>query len=415
MSSNGIVVIGGGIVGLACARALQREGRQVTVIDPSPPGSGCSFGNAGLVALDHILPLSRPDVLLEIPSMLVHPLSPLRLRWRRLPQLLPWLWQFVLSARPAQVRRGTSALSALLQEAVPAWRRLIKDASLAGLFRHQGALTIFERRASLSAARRDNVLFDRHGVSYEMLDGTQVLAKAPMLTVSPVGGRYLPEAFHTINPFRVAADLAERFVSAGGKLIAKPVREFIVSDDRAVGVKLESEDVLADQFVVSAGVASAALVRQLGLRIPLVAERGYHVMLECPRMASLPPMLFAERGFVVTPMAEGIRAAGTVEFGAGEPHWERAEILKSHVSDLFGLHGLQETSRWFGDRPTLPDYLPIIDHVRRHQNIILAVGHQHLGLSLAAITGEIVCDMAQGRRPAINMESLRSDRFFGSH
>ena len=411
VASADIVVVGGGIIGMACASLLQRDGRQVTVVDPAPVGRGCSFGNAGLVALDHILPLARAEVLLGGPRMLVDPLSPLHLRWSGLPGLLPWLCRFALAARPGQVVRGTRVLADLLREAVPAWERLAKNAGVSALFSRQGYLTIFETPKAARAAEAENRVLQAHGIGFKMLKDADVKAMVPDLAAKIAAGRYHPDAIHTVDPFGVVRGILDRFVIDGGRVIDQQVVDFITEDGSVVGLRLNGGTVKANAVVVAAGVGAAALVRQLGVHAPLIAERGYHVMVDGTDIRLDTPLLFAERGFVATPMKAGLRLAGTVEFGAREPNWKRAESLRNQAATLFDRPGLTEQARWFGDRPTLPDYLPMISPAPHHRNVTLAFGHQHLGLTLAAITGEMVADLVQNRPLKLDIGALRSDRF----
>src|SRR6185437_2982925 len=174
-----IAVIGAGVVGICCARVLQRQGHRVTVFDPEPPGSGASFGNAGHIAIDHIRPLARLDILRQVPRMLADPLGPLSIRWRDAPALLPWLARFALAARPAQVERGTAALADLIREAPAAWEEEARGSNLAGLFRAKGALVVFHSDAAFAAGAAERALLQRHGILVETMDGAEARRRAP--------------------------------------------------------------------------------------------------------------------------------------------------------------------------------------------------------------------------------------------
>jgi D-amino-acid dehydrogenase len=166
-----------------------------------------------------------------------------------------------------------------------------------------------------------------------------------------------------------------------------------------------------DRLVLAAGAGAGELAARLGAHAPLTRERGYHAMLAPEALALELPVTFAERGFVATPMSGGIRLAGTVELGAGKaPDWRRAAILLDHVRALFGRE-FEATSRWFGDRPTLPDYLPMIGPAPRAGNAVLALGHQHLGLTLAAVTARLVAALVAGAPPMLDLAPFRTDRF----
>jgi D-amino-acid dehydrogenase len=390
-------VIGAGVVGVACARALQMQGHHVTLIDPAPPGSTCSFGNAGHIAIDHIRPLARPDVLAGVPRMLANPLGPLALRWRGVPALSPWLARFVGAARPQQVRAGTSALAGLLVTALADWQALLGAAGLSEMLRQQGALSIMETRAGLEAARAEGQVQAEHGVVFQDLSAAEARAMLPALAAKPAGGRLYPHAAHAINPFRLVQALAERVISDGGALVAQPVTGFIREGKAVSALETPGGRIPVKTVVLSAGVASPNLARQIGIHLPMTGERGYHAMLPRDALDVALPVTFTERGFVVTPMEHGIRLAGTVELGAGgrPPDWARADILADITRRLFG-RTFAMTDRWQGDRPTLPDYLPAIGRAPGADNLVIAAGHQHLGLTLAAVTARLVVGLLGG-------------------
>jgi glycine/D-amino acid oxidase-like deaminating enzyme len=405
-----VAIIGAGIIGLAAARALQRDGQDVTVFDPDEPGAGCSFGNAGHIAIDHIRPLARPDTLWSLPRLLADPLGPLCLKPAGLPRLLPWMLRFAAASRPRGVAAGTAALAGLLGQAQSAWVAEIEASGLATLFRHRGSLILYERDLAGGAAEAE--ILAAHGVRFETLSAGEAVERVPGLTVPIAGGRWHPDTSHTIDPHALVLALAERLVAEGGRIERAMVTGFDVADGTVRALHTGGRRLAFDHVVLAAGAGAAALARQLGALAPLTRERGYHLML-APGVLDLElPVTFAERGFVATPMSAGTRLAGTVELGAGKaPDWRRAAILAKHACQLFGRATLAETSRWYGDRPTLPDYLPMIGPAPRARNATLALGHQHLGLTLAAVTGAMVAGLVAGRPGPIELAPFRADRF----
>ena len=405
-----VAIIGAGIIGMATARALQRQGHQVTVFDPEPPGSGCSFGNAGHIALDHIRPLARPDVLLSLPKLLLDPLGPLCLKPAGLPRLLPWMLRFAAAARPSQVAAGTAALAGLLAQADAAWTAEIEASGLGLLFRRKGSLILYEKDPAEGIAEAK--ILAAHGVRAELLSAQEAASRVPGLAVPITGGRFHPDAYHTVDPHGLVLALAQRLAAEGGRIERAAVSGFDLADHTVRAIHAGGNRLSFDHVVLAAGAGAAALAAQLGARAPLTRERGYHLMLKPNSLELDLPVTFAERGFVATPMSAGIRLAGTVELGAGQaPDWRRAEILFNHAGRLFGRHTLTGTTRWYGDRPTLPDYLPMIGPAPRARNAVLALGHQHLGLTLAAVTGTLVADIIAGRPGGVSMAPFRTDRF----
>jgi glycine/D-amino acid oxidase-like deaminating enzyme len=405
-----VAVIGAGIIGMATARALQRAGHRVTVFDPEPPGSGCSFGNAGHIAIDHIRPLARPDVLLNLPRLLADPLGPLCLKPAGLPRLLPWMLRFALAAQPRRVAAGTTALAALLARADAAWTAEIDASGLALLFRRKGSLILYEQDPAEGIAEAK--LLTAHGVRVELLSAREAAGRVPGLAVPVTAGRFHPDAYHTVDPHGLVLALARRFAAEGGRIERAAVTGFDLADHSVRALHAGGSGLTFEHVVLAAGAGAGPLAAQLGARAPLARERGYHLMLKPNSLELELPVTFAERGFVATPMSAGIRLAGTVELGAGRaPDWRRAEILFQQASRLFGRNSLTGTTRWYGDRPTLPDYLPMIGPAPRARNAVLALGHQHLGLTLAALTGTLVAGIIAGRPSAVPLAPFRADRF----
>jgi glycine/D-amino acid oxidase-like deaminating enzyme len=405
-----IGIIGAGIIGLAAARALQRDGHDVAVFDPDEPGSGCSFGNAGHIALDHVRPLARPDVLGSLPRLLLDPLGPLCLKPAGLPRLLPWMLRFAAAALPHRVKAGTAALAALLAEASAAWNAEIAASGLAPLFHHRGSLQLYER--DLEAGVAETRILAAHGIEIEMLPAAEAARLVPGLAVPITGGRWLARASHCVDPHGVVLALAERLVAEGGRIERAQVTGFDFASGRVRALSTGGSGHEVDHVVLAAGAGAGPLARQLGVIAPLTRERGYHVMLAPGTLDLDTPVTFAERGFVITPMRSGIRLAGTVELGAGAaPDWRRAQILPKHAAEIFNRSDLTETTRWYGDRPTLPDYLPMIGPAPQAPNAVLALGHQHLGLTLAAVTGRVIAALVAGRSPSVAVAPFRADRF----
>lgn len=408
-----IAVVGAGIVGAACARALQRDGRRVLLIDRDPPGKGCSYGNAGHIAIDHIRPLSRPDVLLRVPRMLADPLGPLAIRWRHLPQLWPWLARFALAARPGRVKAATSALASLLESAVEDWRAEAAASGARDLFRWQGALVVYETARAFRDAEAERQIQCRHGVVVKTLTGEEARDMAPGLTGAVQAATFYPQAAHVVDPHRLVTALVDAFAQDGGTVERAHVRGFAAASGDALSLMTDHGPVEVEAAVIAAGLGSKDLVREAGLSAPMAAERGYHLMLDATEARFDVPVSSAERGFVLTPMATGLRLAGTVELAdpSSPPFWARAELLEGHARALFPGLGGSAGARWVGSRPTLPDYLPAIGRVPGRRNLFMAFGHQHLGLTLAATTGRLVADLVADRPAPLDLRPFAPDRF----
>lgn len=409
-----VIVIGAGIVGTATARALQRAGHAVTLIDSAEPGRATSFGNAGFIAIDHVLPLARPSTLRRIPRMLMDRDSPLTVHLPSIPWLLPWMARFALAAHsPAEVRKGTDSFGVLMAEANIAWQAEIQASGLGELFKSRGALYVYESETSFAAGAEERGLQKAKGTTFEIVDGERARELAPGLSSHIVRGVYYPHGMHTINPYRVVATLAERFAAEGGKVLRGRVRGFAREGTRVTAVRMSESELPAKAVVIAAGRASGELTRHLGFNAPLVAERGYHVMLAPDNVRFDLPVSPAERGFFVTPMEEGLRLAGTVELAAPHqpPSWHRADLLVKHMKDVFPGVGGAEQSRWIGERPSLPDFRPAIGRAPRLANVYCGYGHQHVGLTLATATGRLIARLMEGETLPEALQACDPGRF----
>ncbi len=416
-SPGSVVVIGAGIVGLACATYLQRDGRQVVIVDPAGPGEGASYGNAGGLNGSSIVPVAMPGVLAKVPHWLLDPEGPLSIRLNYLPRLLPWLYRFVRAGRPELVRAQARALRSLLAPTVDMHRELAASVGAGDLIQRSGLLVVYRGEAGFAADAQAMRLRADNGVKIEELSRDELRQIEPALSPIYTRARFISENGYVRNPLRLSRSLADFLIANGGEIRRERAEGFAFADGKVEAVLTSTGRIPAAAVVLAAGAHAKPLAARLGEKVPLDTERGYHAMIKSPEVAPRLPIMDAEAKFVATPMEEGLRMAGTVEFAGLEapPDWRRARVLLRHGQAMFpGLPRAIPEDRiavWMGFRPSMPDSLPVIGPTRRYPNAFLAFGHGHVGLIGAPMTGRTIVDLLAGRPPAIDLAPFSAARF----
>ena len=408
-----VTVIGAGIVGMACACYLKRDGHDVTVIDPLPPGEGCSKGNAGHISPGGCLPMAMPGVLSKVPGWLADPFGPVRIRWRYLPRAAPWLMRFVGMGTREKAEVSADALRALHAPVFEAYDPLVQHAGAEDLIIRSGQLYVYETEEGLENDRMGWEMRRARGVEVQELDADAIRQIEPTLAPIYRRGVYLPEHGFCRNPQRLVHALAEQFIRDGGTVLGRAVTRFEIGPDGPRRLHTEAGEVEASDIVIAAGAWSHKLTAMLGDRLPLESQRGYHLEFAAPGVAPLNTVTSPERSFAATPMETGLRFAGTVEFAglSAPPDYRRARILRDLGRRMYPGLANGGTSEWMGHRPSLPDSLPVIDRATRFPSVYYAFGHGHTGVSGSPVTGRIIADLVSGRPPEIDISPFRVDRF----
>lgn len=412
-----VTVIGAGFVGLASALWLQEFGHEVVVVDPSPPEgndpwrNAASFGNAGTFAPHGLVPVATPGLSRKVPGMLMDPAGPLAISWRYLPRLAPWLRAFMRAGRDAEVQRIAGVLANLLANADAGWQPLFERSSAAHLLRRTGCLYLYTSEEERRAGEYGMRLRERHGVRMTKVDADAIRTLEPNLTPLYHAGVFYEDAYTIHSPLELGAALARTFRDNGGRFI-KGEATALASSRALLEVTVDGVRHSTDHVVVAAGARSAALARSVGDRVLLDTERGYHVLF--PEAGALlnRPVCYARHGFYMTPMADGLRAAGTVELGglAAAPNPVRTDVIRAEVSRLVPRAG-EASKTWMGFRPSMPDSMPVIGNSPRATNVTYAFGHGHIGLTLGGVTGRLVAELVSGETPHLDVSQLRADRF----
>jgi len=407
------IVIGAGAVGVSCALQLARRGLAVTVVDRGPVGGGTSHGNAGAI-LRAASPIAGPGVLKNLPAMLLDPTGPLTVRWRYLPKLAPWLLRFLMESRPAQVEKNSTAIFQLGDGAVDAWRNQVRGTKAEELLRPVGWLKVFSNDQAFAAAKPGLDRYISRGVDVQYLNPDELRQLEPNLAPLFARGALHADALFALNPRQLVESVADQARALGVTFRQAEVADAWADDESARITPADGETLAADRLVLACGAWSKGLAKKLGApNIPLDTERGYHLMFDTPEKTLNRPVIWEDRGFVLCPMATGIRLTSQVELAGlkAPPDYRRVEKMMPLARQMLpGLSG-EPTDRWLGFRPSTPDSVPVVGPSPRAKAALFAFGHQHYGLSLAARTGEVIAAMATGQPTGIDDAALAPGRY----
>ena len=416
MSKPHATVIGAGIIGMSAAAFLQRAGHDVTVIDRVPPGEGCSFGNAGGLAFAEITPTIHPKVLLKIPGWLMNPLGPLTIRWSYLPKALPWFLAAGRNAMPDRVRAITAARADLALRCVADFETLLREQAAADLIRYQDSLRVYDDERQFAAEAGERAAKAAFGYEMKRISGDEAREIEPALGKTVVCAAFHGGWYFVTNPERVVKTIAADVIRNGGTIEADDVVQLDVSGNIVTHVRLKGSGLRpVDKLVICAGAWSHQLAAQLGEKVLLEAERGYHMVLPNSGVSLSRTITYARTPGAATPMEMGLRLAGTDEFAGLEaaPNYARSDALWHNFKRV--LPGLRDpdaaATRWMGRRPGTPDSLPVIGPSKTTRNVWYGFGHGHMGLTWGPTTGRLIAEAMTGARSNIDLAPFRVDRF----
>ena len=408
-----VAIVGAGIIGLATALKLLEAGRSVVLIDRKGIAEEASRGNAGAFAFSDILPLASSGVWRKLPRWLSDPLGPLSIPPAYLPRIMPWLVRFWRAGWSDRVAASIAAQSALMRLAAAEMQGLIESAGLSHMIRSDGVLELYESEAELRASEPGWQARTKEGIAFRHVRGTDLAELQPGLSPRFVAGTFIPKWQTVSDPYDFAAAISAAVQQRGAKLMIADVAA-LTADPHGIGLHLADAQVLrAKKAVVAGGAWSRSLTTQLGDDIPLETERGYNTTLPPGSFDLKRQLTFGGHGFVVTPLASGIRIGGAVELGGLTlpPNFARADAMLRKAAMFLPDLKTSGGKQWMGFRPSLPDSLPVIGTSRRSPDIVYAFGHGHLGLTQSAATGCLVADLVTGRMPAIDLTPFSPQRF----
>jgi D-amino-acid dehydrogenase len=410
-----VVVIGGGVIGASCAYYLARSGWAVEVVERGEFGKGCSHGNCGFVCPSHVLPLAEPGAVGRTLRALLQRNSPFSIKPRFDPALWDWLWRFTRRCNRRDQLGAGHAIQALLNSSRSLYDELLRDEPLDCEWQANGLLFVFLSRAGMEHyAQTDRLLREEFNLAAERYDGDAVAALEPAL-VPGLGGGWLYRTDAHLRPDRLMASW-RRVLEARGIRVRErcPVTGLAGEGGRARAAVTAEGELPADAFVVAAGALTPLLNAELGCRLPIQPGKGYSITMRRPAKCPVLPMLFEEHRVGVTPLPSGYRLGSTMEFAGYDATLNRARLdllregARPYLHEPFGDPVEEE---WFGWRPMTPDSLPVIDRSPAYGNVLVAAGHNMLGLSMAPATGRLVAELLDGRPPHLDPGPYSVRRF----
>ena len=405
-----IGVIGAGIQGVCNALFLQKKGFEVTLFDRSEPGNSASYGNAGHFSPYASVSLNRPDVLLDVPAMLLSSRGPLALKWNYVPKMIPWFTRFILNCSKKKMMHTAKYMHQILDIALPAFDELFENIDLEGLVENKGILYIWDK-TNLKSRELEINMRKEIGVEQQIVTPKEIHDLAPNIKQFYHGGVFYNYARHARDPQKILLKLFDFFLQKGGKFLKVNIKDLDFDDEKPV-LRSEAQRFIFDKIVIACGAFSKKLTDKLHENIPMDTERGYHIHFKgCDNLISR-PVVYQNRGFGMTPMDQGLRVVGTVEFGGLVNPITKSRIKNLILNAKDMLDGLPEhTDEWLGFRPTLPDFLPVIGSSKNYKNVYYSFGHHHLGWTLGAISGKIVSKMIANEKTNLDLQPYSSLRF----
>ena len=405
-----IGVVGAGIQGVCTALFLQKKGYQVILFDRDQPINSASYGNAGHFSPYASVPLNRTDIISDVPTMLLSSRGPLALKWNYVPKMIPWFLKFLLNCRQERMMHTAKNMHQILDQSLPAFDELFEEINLEGLVENKGILYVWTDK-NLKSRELENKIKEELGVKQQLVNPKEIHDLEPNLKPFYHGGVYYDYARHARNPRKILTKLLENFINKGGKFLKLNIQDINFDEDKPV-IRSETQRFIFDKLVIACGAFSKKLTDKLHEQIPLDTERGYHVHFkDCDHLISR-PVVHANRAFGLTPMEQGLRVVGTVEFGGLDNPLSKSRIKNLILNANDMLEGLPEhKDEWLGFRPSLPDFLPVIGPSKNYKNVFYSFGHHHLGWTLGAISGKIVSMMIANENTNLNLKPYSSLRF----
>ena len=406
-----IAVVGAGIVGICTSYFLQQSGFKVTLIDKEMPGTMTSYGHACTFADYANVPINNPSIFKDLPQMIFKNDSPLSIDFLYIIKNLPWAFQFLKNCKANKVEKIASSLANLLHNSRLSYDSIFKDVDVSNYISNEENIYIYDSKKSYLESEYFNKLRKKNNIKFKELSNQEIHYLEPNLAPIYNGGHLFIGSRHTTNPLAISQKIFKSFLSSDGIFINKNVKNIICKEDFAE-ITLHEKKIKFDEVVICAGAWSKLLAKMVGDDFPLDTERGYHVLFDTDKKLISRPVGWSKSGFYLVQMEDGIRASGTVEIaGLDKPlNEKRINMIESQARKILPQLG-RVKSTWMGRRPTLPDSMPVIGRSIKNKNILYAFGHQHIGWTLAAVTGKAINELSRGSKPNFDITPFCPSRF----
>ena len=413
---SSVGIVGAGIQGVCVGLQLIKKGIPVTIFDRHDPLSNsykpASYGNAGHFSPYAVLQFNRPDILYDVPKMLLSSYGPLSLKWNYVPKLFPWFLNYLKNFNKKSMLNTAKYMHQILNLSNDAYEEIFREIDITNLVEKKGIIYIWTNKNLKSRELEIKVRNDL-GIEQKLLSKKEILELEPNLNPVFDAGVIYEKAMHARDPHGILKAIFKLFLKKGGKFIQENIISLQQKNVNQTIIKSEQEEYIFEKTVLASGAFSKKFTDQLGENIPLDTERGYHVHFKKKDHLISRPVIFLDRGFGLTPMNQGLRAVGTVELGGlkNPPTKKRIDYIIKCAQELLPELGKHQ-DEWLGFRPTLPDFLPIIGPSLKNRNIIYAFGHHHLGWTLGAVTGKIVSGIITEEKTNLDLSPYSSKRFY---
>lgn len=396
-----ILVLGAGIVGVSAALQLQARGRSVCIVERNEPGSGTSFGNAGLIERSSVIPYAFPRQVGRLARYALNGEPDVRYEPAFLPRIAGWMYRYWRQSSASNLRRATAAMLPLVERCVDEHDAFVERAGLQALIASRGWIELYRDRDALAAAQRDARALDRYGLDYDLLDAHAIRALEPGMKDTAVGGIHWNDPKTVRDPGALVKGYAALFEREGGRVVQGDARTLLRDGERWL-IESAHGPLRANDVVVALGADSAEVYAPLGYRVPLAVKRGYHLHYRAREGAApVHSLCDVAGGYVLAPMNAGIRLTTGIEFARPNAPVNRVQLGRAEkiARTLFDLGEPIEAEPWLGRRPCLPDMCPVVGPAPRHRGLWFDFGHAHHGLTLGPVTGRLIADLVTGAKP----------------